>query len=136
MTRNSPIKALGELGLRVNDLEKMRAFYCDVIGLEVFDDPNPNLVFLRIADAVEGHPLLLALFDRETSVEQERSTLDHFAFLIDRTDYDATKERIESRGVPVFPKTFPHRGWRSLFVYDPEGNTVEFVCYDESVREG
>jgi catechol-2,3-dioxygenase len=24
--------------------------------------------------------------------------------------------------------------WRSLYVHDPEGNLVELVCYDESVR--
>jgi hypothetical protein len=23
--------------------------------------------------------------------------------------------------------------WRSLYVDDPEGNTVEWVCYDETV---
>ena len=25
------------------------------------------------------------------------------------------------------------RRWRSLYVDDPEGNTVEWVCYDKSV---
>ncbi len=33
----------------------------------------------------------------------------------------------------VFPKEFPHFKWRSLFFYDPEGNTVELVCYDPEV---
>lgn len=40
---------------------------------------------------------------------------------------------LEKIGVGVSPKTFPEPHWRSFFLFDPEGNTVEFVCYDPSV---
>ncbi|MGH7856278.1 MAG: VOC family protein [Candidatus Binatia bacterium] len=126
------IRGLVELGLRANDLEPMVTFYRDVVGLDIYDS-SPGLVFLRIAEAVEGHPQLLAIFDRSVDVGQERTTLDHFAFLIDVDDYDAHKTRLESSGVEVFPKTFPAHRWRSLFFSDPEGNTVELVSYDPSV---
>ncbi len=33
----------------------------------------------------------------------------------------------------VTPKEFPFFHWRALFVTDPDGNTVEFVCYDPKV---
>ncbi len=39
------ITGLGELALRVNDLPKMRAFYRDVVGLEIYEEPEPYLVF-------------------------------------------------------------------------------------------
>jgi hypothetical protein len=32
-------------------------------------------------------------------------------------------------------KEFPSFGWRALFVTDPDGNTVEFVCYDPASRD-
>ena len=35
MARQSPVKSLGEVALRVNDLEKMKRFYQDVLGFEV-----------------------------------------------------------------------------------------------------
>ena len=127
------IKALGELALRVNDFETMRAFYRDVIGLEEYSEPIPGAIFFKIADAVEGHPQLLALFDRSVQVGPETTTLDHFAFLIELDSYESEKERLESLGIAVFPKTFPNYHWRALFIADPEGNTVEFVCYDPSV---
>jgi len=131
---NSRIKAIGELGVRVADLELMKAFYRDVVGLDVYNEDDPGLIFFKVADADDGHPQLFALFDRPRSDDGERKTLDHFAFLIDVADYDWHKERLEAAGLAVFPKTFPHHGWRSLFFADPEGNTVEFVSADPSVR--
>ena len=127
-----PIRLLGELALRVNDLGKMLAFYRDVVGLEVWRE-YPDCVFFRIADGVEGHPQTLVLFDRNVEVGRERSTIDHFAFVIELEDYDERRRQLERLGVQVRPKEFPRFHWRSLFVADPEGNTVEFVCYDASV---
>ena len=124
---------LGELALRVNDLAAMKAFYRDVVGLEVFSDDLDELVFFKIGDLVDGHPQILGLFDRNAEAGQATTTLDHFAFVIDRADYESQRERLETLGVSVVPRTFPHFHWRSLFFTDPEGNTVEFVCFDETV---
>ena len=126
---------LGELALRANDLDALVTFYRDVVGFELFRDLRPLVVFLTIADGVEGHPQLLGIFDRETEVGQATTTLDHFAFSISLADYDSEKARLESLGVGVATKEFPGLHWRSLFFFDPEGNTVEFVAYDPSVRE-
>jgi extradiol dioxygenase family protein len=90
-------------------------------------------VFFRIADGVEGHPQTLVLFDRNVEVADGRSTIDHFAFVIGLEDYDERRRQLERMGLEVRLKEFPHFHWRSLFVADPEGNTVEFVCYDPSV---
>ena len=130
---NAAIKMLGELALRANDLDTLVAFYRDIVGLEVYSDQRPLLVFLKIADGVEGHPQIMGIFDRETTVGQETTTLDHFAFSIDLADYASEKERLESLGVGVAIREFPVFHWRSLFFFDPEGNTVELVAYDPSV---
>ena len=126
------VRLLGEVALRVNDLASMRAFYRDVVGLEVWRDDD-GFVFFRVADGVEGHPQALVLFDRGVEVSREQGTLDHLAFVIDLEDYDARRRRLEAAGLQVTPKEFPFFHWRSLFVRDPEGNTVEFVCHDPSV---
>ncbi len=124
------IRMLGELALRANDLDALVNFYRDVVGLELYSDQRPLLVFLRIADGVEGHPQVLGIFDRETEVGQPTTTLDHFAFSIDLSDYRSEKARLESLGVAVATREFPVFHWRSLFFLDPEGNTVELVAYD------
>jgi catechol-2,3-dioxygenase len=124
---------LGELGLRVNDLAAMRAFYRDVVGLEVWRDFG-DYVFFAIAEGVEGHPQVLVLFDRGVEVGPPKtSTLDHLAFVINVDDYDRWMHHLEDLGLLVTPKEFSFAHWRALFINDPEGNTIEFVCYDPRV---
>ena len=126
------VRALGEVALRVSDLDKSQAFYAEVIGLELmqrFED----VVFFRIADGYAGHTAVLALFDRQAHVESDHTTLDHLAFTIDLADYEKEKRRLESLGLQVRTATHEWVKWRSLYVDDPDANTVELVCFDEGV---
>lgn len=123
------VRALGEVALRVNNLDQMQAFYTDVIGLELLRRFE-RAAFFRIADGYAGHTTVLALFDRNAQVEQERSTVDHLAFTIALPDYEAERRRLEALGLAVTTATHEWVHWRSLYVEDPEGNTVELVCYD------
>jgi catechol-2,3-dioxygenase len=127
------IRGLGEIALRVKDLATMKAFYKDVVGLEVFAEPEPYFVFFKVSELTEGHPQILGLFDRDADFGEERTRLDHFAFLIDLDSYEEQKQRLEELGVDVILRTFPYFHWRSLFFADPEGNTVELVSYDPDV---
>ena len=135
--RGRPIKALGEIALRVNNLDTMQRFYEEVIGLELmrrFD----NIAFFRIADGYGGHTQILALFDRSAQpgyrgLDSEKSTIDHIAFAIALADFDTEKKRLEQLELHVDTAEHAWVHWCSLYVTDPEGNTVEFVCYDESV---
>ena len=61
--RPKAVKALGEIALRVNDLEVMQRFYEEVVGLELMRT-FPQTAFFRIADGYGGHTQVLALFDR------------------------------------------------------------------------
>ena len=61
-----PIKALGEIALRVTDLDTMQRFYEDIVGLELMRRTD-NAVFFKIADGYGGHTQVLALFDRSSS---------------------------------------------------------------------
>lgn len=136
----SPIRGLGEIALRVNNLGPMRDFYRDVIGLQLMRE-SESMAFFRIADGVAGHTQILALFDRSigdhhrssyTPPNATESTLDHLAFSIDRKDFEAERERLESLGLPVDLAFHAWVQWRSLYVRDPEGNVVELVCFDPS----
>jgi catechol-2,3-dioxygenase len=128
----SPIRALGEIALRVNDLTAMQRFYAEVVGLEVLGI-FPKSVFFKIADGYGGHTQILALFDRAHHVSPDQSTIDHIAFTIALADFEAEKARLKGLGLDVSTTEHSWVHWRSLYVKDPEGNTVEWVCYDESV---
>jgi catechol-2,3-dioxygenase len=131
------IKALGEVALRVNDLDKMQDFYTSVVGLELMQR-FPDIAFFKIADGYAGHTQILALFDRSkepgyAGLSASQTTVDHIAFTINLSDYAAEKQRLEGLGVEVRTAEHTWVHWRSLYMIDPEGNQVELVCYDESV---
>ena len=134
---NSKIKSLGEIALRVNDLDVMSDFYEKKIGLELmrrFD----HAAFFKIAEGYAGHTQILALFDRkETSpdlvINSVTSSIDHIAFGIALIDFDSEKLRLEQLGLKVDITAHSWVKWRSMYVSDPEGNRVELVCYDDSV---
>lgn len=133
----SKVKALGEIALRVEDLDGMQRFYEEVIGLPLMRR-FPQSAFFRIAEGFEGHTQILALFDRTGSrdyvgLDEKRTTVDHLAFSISLQDFEAEKKRLQGLGLDVALSTHAWVQWRSLYVRDPEGNTVEFVCYDESI---
>jgi catechol 2,3-dioxygenase len=131
------IKGLGEIALRVHDLDAMQRFYEEVIGLEVlrrFD----QAVFFKMADGFGGHTQVLALFDRSdqpgySGLDPATTTVDHIAFEIERADFDAELKRLKDMGLAVETAEHAWVHWRSLYVDDPEGNTLELVCYDPTV---
>lgn len=131
------IGMLGEIAFRVTDLDASQAFYENVIGLELMRRFE-SAAFFKIADGYAGHTQVLALFDRSADADyqapaQARTTVDHIAFAIDVADFEGEKSRLEAAGLE--PRTTTHGWvqWRSLYVYDPDGNNVEFVCYDPSI---
>ena len=132
------IKGLGEIALRVDDLDGMQRSYEEVIGLEVLRRSEKS-VFFKLADGFGGHTQVLALFDRSaqsgySGLNAATTTLDHIAFEIDRADFDAERKRLEQMGVAVETAEHAWVHWRSLYITDPEGNTVELVCYDPTVK--
>ena len=135
-TPHRPIRALGEIALRVRDLDGMQAFYQDVVGLELMRR-FPGSAFFRIAQGVAGHTQVLALFDRSARDPQPpaapASALDHLAFGIALADLASEQQRLERLGIEVTTTTHAWTQWRSLYVRDPEGNVVEWVCHDASV---
>jgi catechol-2,3-dioxygenase len=133
----TPIRSIGEIALQVSDLERMAAFYHEVVGLELlrrFPDNGP--VFFRVADGLAGHTQVLALFDRGSrpDIEARRPPLDHIAFSLPLEDFEAERERVSAFGVPVRQEEHAWVQWRSFYVEDPEGNVVEWVAFDPSIR--
>jgi len=134
MKSHTAVKALGEVALRVNDLQLMKRFYQEVLGLEALGE-FANAALLKIADGYAGHTQVLGLFDRSVRVEQEHTTVDHIAFTVALSDFDSERKRLESLGLEVETENHHWVKWRSLYFRDPEGNQVELVCYDESLGQ-
>jgi len=132
--KRTSVRGLGEIALRVNNLDAMQKFYEEIIGLPLMTRV-PNCAFFKIADGYSGHTQVLALFDRSQSpgycgTDAATSTIDHIAFEIALADFADERRRLESLGLQVETSEHAWVHWRSLYVTDPEGNQVELVCYD------
>ena len=134
-----PPLGLGEVVLRVGDLDGMQRFYQDVFGLTLLRRFE-HMAFLRVADGRAGHTTIVALFDQalpspiaarpRAATEVPRTTLHHFALEISLAEHAAWHARLQARGLAVTVAEHPWVGWGSLYVADPEGNVVELVCHD------
>lgn len=127
------IKGLGEVSIRVKDLDAMHKFYEEVLGLEVLRR-DESFVFFKVAEGYGGHTQNLALFETSEELSQEKTTLHHIALNISLEEYESEKKRLEGLGVKVNATVHEWLHVRSLYFHDPDGNSLEFVCYDESVR--
>jgi len=119
----------------------MSAFYEEVVGLKVLRREE-SYVFFEIAEGYGGHSQNLALFDagertfpqrKSEPLSSNQSTLHHIALNIDLDDYESELTRLQELGLDVRSTEHPWLQVRSLYFHDPEGNTLELVCYDEQV---
>ena len=140
-TSDRRIKGLGEVSIRVEDLNAMCTFYEDVVGLKLLRREE-SFVFFEIAQGYGGHTQNLALFDasnrtflksKSAALSPDRSTLHHVALNIDLEDYESEMRWLEGLGLDVQATEHAWLHVRSLYFADPEGNLLELVCYDESV---
>jgi catechol-2,3-dioxygenase len=131
------VRGLGEIALRVNNLDVMQKCYEEAIGLPLMARDS-SCAFFKIADGYGRHTQVLALFDRSEKpgyrgTDAATSTIDHIAFEIALADFSGEKRRLEALGLQVETTEHAWVHWRSLYVTDPEGNLVELVCFDGSV---
>ena len=133
------VRGLGEIALRVKDLDSVQKFYAEAIGLTLLTR-FPNAAFFKIANGYGGHTQVLALFDRShehgyKGTDAETSTIDHIAFEIPLAEFASEVKRLKGLGLGVETAEHAWVHWRSLYVNDPEGNQVELVAYDPSVKD-
>jgi len=132
---NRRVKGLGEVSIQVRDLDAMQKFYEEVVGLEVLRrDDDERFVFFKVAEGYGGHTQNLALFEASNTLNPQESTLHHIALNVALEDFETEKMRLEGLGLKIHETVHEWLHVRSLYFYDPEGNHLEFVAYDETVR--
>ena len=141
---NQSITGIAEIALRVHDLDLMRRFYEQVIGLEVLreiKDSNGTIIFYAVGAGNDHMALfeekLMDWFTRDKSpqIDPKLTTLSHFAIRIALDDFESEKKRIEQLGIEIaYTNTSSWLHCRMFYFFDPEGNLIEFNSHDESIR--
>lgn len=123
------VETLDHVTLVVEDLERSRRFYVDVLGMDEVERPGfsfPGSWFQ--AGDTQIHLILQHSESGPTGqpagVREKSSRHHHFAFRVD--DARAAARRLEELGVPFVarPKQRPD-GYIQVFVTDPDGHIVE-----------
>lgn len=122
------IRGLSHVVLYVKDLDKMVAFYRDVLGLVKYREHAGRMVFLTADPNIEDHELALA-----KGREGDAKIVAHIAWRVDSpADVKAYYERFKTLGVPIdhcVSHAYEEMGNTvSCYFLDPEGNRLEIYA--------
>jgi catechol 2,3-dioxygenase-like lactoylglutathione lyase family enzyme len=126
------IHRIYESALYVDDMDRAKEFYRDVLGLEVVVE-GPRLVSLSA-----GGGTFLLLFKRGASLNgiptpggrippHDGGGPVHLALAIAPPDLPAWEKRLSSKDVVVESRVAWPEGGESLYFRDPEGHSVELA---------
>jgi catechol 2,3-dioxygenase-like lactoylglutathione lyase family enzyme len=121
------VSGISELVLEVEDLERARGFYRDVLGLEetLYGEGREGRYWYLVGDTAR-----LGLWTPQVGLAGGRGGAHvHFAFQVPDDEVDRMGDRLGAAGVE-FEGPIQLGPGRSIYVTDPDGNSVEFWSQD------
>lgn len=125
------ITQIDHVVLRVNDLDKMMNFYCDVLGCRLERGPGKE----RLAQLRAGN-CLIDLVDSGSPLGREGGrapdhgahNVDHICFLVVPWNTESVLDHLRQHGIKhgkVASRYGATGHGPSLYLEDPEGNNIE-----------
>ncbi len=126
----SLITAIAEIVLWTRDKQKSVAFYRDLLGLEVISSPELPNVFLKAGEGAAGIPqmIVLAPMPPDVAARPRGNQLHHLAFELPADDFDDQERTLRKAGYQPRDGQHPVLASRTMYIDDPDGNEVEFIC--------
>ena len=128
-------RKMGHLVLMVRDIHKSAKFYSEIVGLEVSDWIEDQMVFLRCG--TDHHDLALAQLPKDAEHFDKmynpfsRPGTEHFAYQLGSlAEVEAAAGVLTEKGVEIVRGIGKHGPGENVFLVfrDPDGNHVEFYC--------
>ncbi|MCX6044300.1 MAG: VOC family protein [Chloroflexi bacterium] len=126
---------LAEIVLWVADKAQAVGFYQDLLGLPVISPPTLPNVFLKVGEGHAGVPQMIVLVPKSAEVKAKPSgyQLHHLAFALPADQFDAQQAILVAAGLQPRSGKHPVLTSRTMYVNDPDGNEIEFICEDKAV---
>lgn len=124
------IVGISEIVLWSSDKERSLQFYRDLLGLEVISPPTLPNVFLKVGEGKAGIPQMVVLVPKTEEVKAKPSgyQLHHMAFELPESDFDTLHAALVVAGYAPRGGKHPVLASRTMYIDDPDGNEVEFIC--------
>jgi len=121
------LQRLDHVSLNVSDRRRSIAWYRDVLGLELRNEPRADdwPAFMGAFGTCIG------LFQAQTAAperETEQVGFRHVAFMVGREGLERARAHFEQAGVDA--RFEDHGNAHSLYVRDPDGHVIELTNYD------
>jgi catechol 2,3-dioxygenase-like lactoylglutathione lyase family enzyme len=129
------LRGLGHLAIVVDDIEKARWFYADVLGADVEVWRNTQLLIHVGPDLIVAKLSSDAIDKDRQQGALGRQVLDHFGFMADSpSQVDVLAQRVQAAGLQIVKGPYDRSDGRSVYFRDPFGNLIEYLFYQPSLR--
>jgi catechol 2,3-dioxygenase-like lactoylglutathione lyase family enzyme len=118
-----PLDRLDHVTVLCSDVERSRAFYCEVLGMA--DGDRPPFNFPGAWLYVEGRPVVHLVGGRNKGELSTTGSVDHVAFTA--RDLDAMRSRLEALKISFREVKVPGRSLQQIFLRDPDGVMIELT---------
>jgi catechol-2,3-dioxygenase len=124
------VVGIAEIVLWTADQQRALQFYRDLLGLEVISPPSLPNVFLKVGDGNAGIPQMIVLVPKPTEIMARPAgyQLHHMALELPEAAFEAQHTALTAAGYSPRPGKHPVLASRTMYVDDPDGNEVEFIC--------
>jgi len=130
MSRPTATCGMHHVALNVSNLAACEHFYVELLGMQVEWRPDERSVYLTSGkDNVALHHTDKTFADGQH--------LNHIGFIFNtKTAVDEWYHFLQTHDVPMKTAPRTHRdGAHSFYCYDPDGNTVQFICHPPLVDQ-
>src|SRR5919206_1871548 len=117
------------------ELEKMKNFYVNIIGLHLVSEEKGRHIFLKV-----GKSMLLIFNPKNTMAKNNGifpihgattpPAIIHFALEIEKDDYENSKNVLNQNKIEIEKEITWKKETKSMYFRDPGGNLVEFITRD------
>ena len=124
------VVGISEIVLWCADQAASLRFYRDLLGLEQISKPELPNKFLKAGEGNAGIPQMIVLVQKPDDVRAKPSgfQLHHMAFELPEGDFDRQHAALVEAGYQPRGGKHPVLASRTMYVDDPDGNEVEFIC--------
>lgn len=116
-----------ETALYVKDLDRTKAFYGNLLGLEMLSKVEGRHIFFRA-----GSSVLLCFLAEATKAGANLPAhfaegQQHIAFEVPKAAYEEVRQRIRSSGIEIEHRQQWNSEYESFYFRDPDGHSLEIV---------